>query len=415
MKMDEYDLKFEKRIQKFFGDVNLLVGNLEGIILTDNDATKEGGLASQKHKVDILKQLKRMVSTKKETETIWLLSVSNNHSADFGDEAFKYSRDLINKAPNFYAFGDLDIEHSSFPWDDSQIMKDLDMGDINIVAGTMWTNKKCGNLITLFNSDNDHYKSGRFNIFFPHWHYENESYVRSKIQRKSIHFFLKGKYKERNWIIINYLLKRFSPPDKEIKEAWFQRKMKFLYKKPDKKPIKNPDKNPDEKQEIPRKHLMQKWDLIFGHHSHVPQPITEYGRGILCYSGGNFTSSERRKKHISGLVMKCEICKSNNSDKLELGKVHWCYTRNERKKKEKEVCVVIDCLRTRKKSFESRTIKFRTSLIIFSIALGIWLGMFWALGAINILYWLIYLTLIIALIVYFGVKYSKFRKRSVNR
>ena len=174
--------------------------------------------------------------------------------------------------------------------------------------------------------------------------------------------------------------------------------MKFLYKKQDKKP--------DEKQEI-----KQKWDLIFGHHSHVPQPITDYGKGVICFSGGNLTSSERRKKHISGLIMKCEICKSNNPDKVELGKVHWCYTRNERKKKQKEVCVVIDCLRTRKKYFESRSIKFRTSLIIFSIALGIWLSMFWALGTIDPLYWLIYTTLIIALIVYFRVKYSKFTSK----
>jgi hypothetical protein len=404
MKMDDYELKFEKRIQKFFSDVNLIVGNLEGIIypLTDQDATKEGGLASQKHKEDILRQLKGMVSTEKKTETIWLLSVSNNHSADFGDKAFKDSRDHINKTPNFYAFGDLDIKHSSFPWDDSQSMKEL-----NIVAGTMWTNKECGNLINRFKRYNDHYKSEKFNILFPHWHYENESYVRSKIQRKSIYFFLKGEYQERNWNIINYLLELFSPPDKEIKRAWFQRKMKFLYKKLDKKQ----DKKPDEKQEIPRKQIKQKWDLIFGQHSHVPQPIKDYGSGIICYSGGNFTSSERRKKHISGLVMKCEICKSNNPDKLELGKVHWCYTRNERKKKEKEVYVVIDCLRTRKKSFESRNIKFRTSLIIFSIALGIWLGMFWALGTIHSLYWLIYLVLIIALIVYFGVKYSKFTSK----
>lgn len=399
MKMNGYELKFEKRIQKFFGDVNLIIGNLEGIILTEkylNDnnltekgITKKGGLASQKHKEAILKQLKGMVSTNNKTETKWLLCVSNNHSADFGDEVFKSSRDHINKDNDFYAFGDLDLKHSSFPWDDSQGMKEL-----NIVAGSMWTNKKCGNLITRFKSEttNDLYKPEKFNIYFPHWHYENESYVRSKLQRKSIYFFLKGEYKERNWNIIYNLLEIFKT---KIDRGWFQRKMKFLYRN-----------KPDEKQKI-----RQKWNLIFGQHSHVPQPIKDYGEGIICYSGGNFTSSERRKKHISGLIMKCEICKSNNPDKVELGKVHWCYTRNERKKKQKEVSVVIDCLRTRKKYFERRSIKFRTSLIIFSIALGIWLGMFWELGTINPLYWLIYSILIIALIVYFGVKYSKFTSK----
>ena len=408
MKMDDYDLKFEKRIQKFFDDVNLIVGNLEGIILTDENATEEGGPASQNHNKDILKQLEGIVSKESKTEKKWLLSVSNNHSADFGVEAFKISRDLINKTQNFYAFGDLDEKHSSFPWDGTQGMKDLQMEDINIVAGSMWTNKKSQNLITRFKSYNDHYKPERFNILFPHWHYENESYVRSKIQRKTIYLFLKGEYKERKWNIIYKLIDLFSPNENGIKRAWFQRKMKFFYKKSDKKPDKKSDPSTDKRPEIPRKQNKQKWDLIFGHHSHVPQPIKNYGTGIIGYSGGNITSSQRRKKHISGLIMKSEICKVNNSNQLELGKVHWCYTRNERKKKQKEVCVIIDCKRTRKKYFESRSIKFRSSLIIFSIALGIWLGMFWWLGTINSLYWIIYSILIVALFVYFVVKYSRF-------
>ncbi len=82
-----------------------------------------------------------------------------------------------------------------------------------------------------------------------------------------------------------------------------------------------------------REDKKQKWDVIFGHHSHVPQPIKNFGSGILSNSGGNVTSSKRRKKHISGLIMKCEICKVNNSNQLKLGKVHWCSTLNERKRK----------------------------------------------------------------------------------
>ena len=408
MKMDEYILKFEKRIQKFFDGVDLIVGNLEGIILTDK--TKNGGIATQNHSSRILKQLEQMIpeSTQQEKRTKWLLSVSNNHSADFGDKGFKNSRDFINSNPNFYAFGDLDISHSSFPWDPTQ-----NMDGINIVTGTMWTNKKSQNLISRFKSYDEHYKPKKFNILFPHWHFENECYIRSKIQRKSINLILKGEYKERNWITIYRLIEQFSPIKILLKLPLIQKMQKFLslYKKP----------------KVEGERETQKWDLIFGHHSHVPQPIKNYGTGIISYSGGNFTSSKRRKKHISGLIMKCELCDLNKTGQLQLGKINWCYTLNERKKKKmkddenrqndeqnkkiKEVNVIIDCLRTRKKCFENRNIKFKTNLIIFSVVLGIWLGVFWLLGTINYFYWIIYAILMIALFVYFGLKYSRFTSK----
>jgi len=383
MKMGDYTLKFEKRVKKFFNGVHLIVGNLEGLILK----IKKDGISTQHHNDKILDQLARikLESTKSKVESKWLLCVSNNHSADFGIVDFEESRDLINDKENFYAFGDLDKKHSFFPWNKSQGME-----DINIVTGTMWTNKKSNNLIARFDSCNSHHDSDKFNILFPHWHYENESYIRSKIQRKAINLFLSGDYKEMNWNKIYDLIDKFSPFKKRIKRAWFQEK---FYKK----------------SEVPVNDEKQKWDLIYGHHSHVPQPIKNYGKGIMGYSGGNFTSSQRRKKHISGLIMKCEIFEVN--DHLELGKVHWCYTRNERNKKKKEVCVIIDCSRTRKKYFESRNIKFRASLVIFSIALGIWLGLFWMLGTINSLYWIIYSIVIIALFVYFGVKNFRFTSK----
>lgn len=388
--------------------MDLIVGNLEGIILIDE--TKNGGSATQNHNIRILKQLERIFpkSTQKHKSSKWLLSISNNHSADFSDKEFKNSRDLINSNPNFYAFGDLDISHSSYPWDSAQ-----NMGDINIVTGTMWTNKKSQNLITRFKSYNQLYKPGKFNILFPHWHYENECYVRSKIQRKSINLILEGEYKNKNWIKIRKLIERFSP-------------IKIILNSPSIKQIQE-SLSFNNKPEVQREDKKPKWDLIFGHHSHVPQPIKDFGSGILGYSGGNFTSSKRRKKHISGLIMKCEICKVNNSDQLKLGKIHWCYTLNERKKKKmkinknlqkdnqkkkiKEVIVIVDCLRTRKKCFDNRKIKFKTNLIIFSIVLGIWLGIFWLLGAINYLYWIIYSILIIAMFVYFGLKNSRFTSK----
>ena len=170
----------------------------------------------------------------------------------------------------------------------------------------------------------------------------------------------------------------------------------------------------------------QKWDLIFGHHPHVPQPITVYGKGILAYSGGNFTSSKKRKKHISGMIMKCEISQSIETGQLYIRKIEWCYTINERKKiktthvnpdgtkhknKVKEVNVIIDCRRTRKNYFANRKIKFSRNLIIFSVALGIWLGYFWVYLGISFIYWILYALLIIFEIVYFSIKNVKLVKR----
>jgi hypothetical protein len=183
------------------------------------------------------------------------------------------------------------------------------------------------------------------------------------------------------------------------------------------------------KYQIETKMNDQKWDLIFGHHPHVPQPIKNYGRGILAFSGGNFTSSKRRRKHISGLIMKCEIGRANNIGPLVLGKISWCYTINEKRKKKilipsqyrkskrkkykkiKEVEVFVDCIRTRKKYFENRSIKYRTNFIIFTVALGIWLSIFGTLGRTNFIHWILYAILVVIVIIYFGLRNIKVIKK----
>ncbi|MHA2182419.1 MAG: hypothetical protein ACXAAH_13450, partial [Promethearchaeota archaeon] len=78
------------------------------------------------------------------------------------------------------------------------------------------------------------------------------------------------------------------------------------------------------------------------------------------------------------------------------------------------VTVVVDCQRTRKKCFEHRGIKFKASLMIFSLALGIWLTVFWLLETINYLYWLIYAIVLIALFVYIGLKYLDLHQKYVR-
>ncbi|MFW9952159.1 MAG: hypothetical protein ACFFKA_18715, partial [Candidatus Thorarchaeota archaeon] len=52
---------------------------------------------------------------------------------------------------------------------------------------------------------------------------------------------------------------------------------------------------------------IKKWNLIFGHHSHVPQAVIKSGDGLIAFSGGNFTSPKRWRYHKSGLILRCEI------------------------------------------------------------------------------------------------------------
>jgi hypothetical protein len=412
MKMEDYDLKFEKRIKKFFKDVDLIVGNLEGIITNE-----KSDIVSQKHNKRILKQLPKIFNNNSslglESESItnndanlinanrWLLCVSNNHAADFGEEEFKKSVNLI-KEHNFNVFGY--SNESSF-----------EFKDLNFVSGTMWSNKKHQNLIAEFYNYAKKHIPNKFNILFPHWHYENESYVRSKVQRKTINLILKGLYTDEKWRKIYHLIEKYNPFNIKPSIPFFQR---FQHKLPFYK-----------KYELEKGIFNPKWDLIFGHHPHVPQPIKNYGKGVLAFSGGNFTSSKRRKKHVSGMIMKCEIGRVEENNPLILGNVYWCYTKNEKRKmkirevrdtedskkkkykKIKETTVIIDCIRTRKNYFENRSIKFRTNFIIFTIALGIWLSIFWILGRISYIYWIIYAVLVVIVLMYFGLRNIKVPRR----
>ncbi|MFX1391216.1 MAG: CapA family protein [Promethearchaeota archaeon] len=413
MKMDNCNLNFEKRIIKFFKDVDLIVGNLEGII-TD----EKSDIVSQRHNKSILTQLSKIFNNTSSLEldsksitnndknlsnaNRWLLCVSNNHAADFGEEEFKKSVNLI-KEHNFNVFGD--VNESSF-----------EFKELNFVSGTMWSNKKHQNLIAEFFNYAKNHKPDKFNIFFPHWHYENEPYVRSKVQRKTINLILEGFYTDEKWRKIYHLIENYNPFNIKPSIPLFQRLQQSLpfYKK----------------YELEKGTINPKWDLIFGHHPHVPQPIKNYGKGVLAFSGGNFTSSKRRKKHISGMIMKCEIGRVEENSPLILGNVYWCYTINDRRKKEvlidgnnrdsnkkkykkiKETTVIIDCIRTRKNYFENRSIKFRTNFIIFTIALGIWLSIFWILGRINYIYWIIYALLVVIVLIYFGLRNIKVPKRA---
>jgi len=75
--------------------------------------------------------------------------------------------------------------------------------------------------------------------------------------------------------------------------------------------------------------LLENWDLIVGHHSHCPQPITSYTinnvNKVLAFSLGDFCIGLKMKKYHYGIVVKADI----GPDKMgtwKLGELHWKFT-----------------------------------------------------------------------------------------
>jgi hypothetical protein len=78
------------------------------------------------------------------------------------------------------------------------------------------------------------------------------------------------------------------------------------------------------------KELLIQWDLIVGHHSHVPQPITSYeinqSNKLLAYGLGDFSTGLTLKKYQQGIVVKLEVGPSKTG-RWQVGNVEWKFTR----------------------------------------------------------------------------------------
>ncbi|NHJ21736.1 MAG: hypothetical protein EAX91_12385 [Candidatus Lokiarchaeota archaeon] len=294
MMMNGHILMFDPAVVNFFNDVNnvhLIIGNLEGIVTND----KAKG-SQQRHLPVILDELVSVLPPNLK----WTLCLSNNHSIDYGNKAFHTSLIDIQKNPQFNVFGRNDMNNvlvQTYP--------------ISIATGTEWSNQDTWDCTSRYrNTELWTYYSNtrlnnfnRFNILFPHWGYENERYVRKRIQKDAKALLNGGTQTYTRYQ--TYIRERL---DKEIL----------------------PDQNG------------RKWDLIFGHHSHTPQPImsvcdhvNDIGfNKLVAFSGGNFTSGAwiiRRKKHIYGTIMKCDIGPLTNCPtKLAVGNVEWRTTVNVR-------------------------------------------------------------------------------------
>ena len=244
--MFQYYLVFDPSVIDFFDDVELLVGNLEGIL-----TLQPGFIAAQRHNKEIIKQLKTVKPANK-----WLLCLSNNHSGDFGLADFVLHLDRL-RFNGFNVFGRKDMPRYIYD------------NRLNFVSGTMWTNQNGCKYVSRFKEIENHYANDSkiFNILYPHWYYEYELYPRQKVKKTA-------------------------------------------------------------------ENLLERWDLIFGHHPHVVQPITKIKVGetnkLLAYSAGNFSAGLEVDAHKYGLIMKCEIGPlKSDSSKLAVGKVEWKFTYND--------------------------------------------------------------------------------------
>lgn len=279
----KYHLNFSPSVKFFFKNVNLLIGNLEGVITSKNGIFIRQGFQNK-----IIKELENLLINQ---NTKWLLCLSNNHSADFGFLGFNQSFSKVIQNPNFSVFGRKDIPNL------------LLKNGINIASASEWSNKDYWEYISRYSNDElrKYYRHGNFNILYPHWGYENERYARARIQ-KDAKALLTGntmKYSRYQESIRNCYCKRILPS-------------------------------------------RCKWDLIFGHHSHVRQPIMQIiddnasnnnpreVKKLVVFSGGNFTSGAliiRKRKHTRGIILRCKIgplidCPT----KLGIGRVTWRYT-----------------------------------------------------------------------------------------
>ncbi len=85
--------------------------------------------------------------------------------------------------------------------------------------------------------------------------------------------------------------------------------------------------NPDQIQK--GKDLLEKWDMIVGHHSHCPQVITYYegnnSKKLLAYSLGDFSTHLKIEKYLYGIVVKAEVG-PNSEGEWQVGRVEWRFS-----------------------------------------------------------------------------------------
>ncbi|MEA2070752.1 MAG: CapA family protein [Asgard group archaeon] len=86
---------------------------------------------------------------------------------------------------------------------------------------------------------------------------------------------------------------------------------------------------PTPRQKVLAKKHLQKWDILIGHHSHTPQPVTiestKTRKKLVAYSLGNFCFGRGfLPKYHWGLILKITLGK-NKEDEWEIGLIDWSF------------------------------------------------------------------------------------------
>jgi hypothetical protein len=159
MPMYKYSWALGDGVKDLFKDIDYLVCNFEGLLEGLEDG--KSVLLSQNHNRQILNSLKEILPADK-----IILSVANNHSADYGYEYFKSNIKAL-KEEGFNVIGARDAGGILLP------------EGINIVGATQWSNQHHGYL-NFLEFAKDSRVDEKLNILYPHWGFELELYPRKE-------------------------------------------------------------------------------------------------------------------------------------------------------------------------------------------------------------------------------------------
>jgi hypothetical protein len=154
MSMWEKPLHFDRGVVDFFSPCDRILLNFEGVITDRAQLSPD-----QKHTRPMLDALAQMAPKDK-----LVLSMANNHTADFGEKECRRCLDLLSEE-GFTYFG---VKASPF----------IDLTpQVRIVTGTQWSNRG-GDYLAWLDDVEQHIRPGAFNALFPHWGYEMDLFPR---------------------------------------------------------------------------------------------------------------------------------------------------------------------------------------------------------------------------------------------
>lgn len=160
MPCGQSEVRLGGNVLEFFAGIDRLVVNFEGCLWSGSGPVPSV-LAAQHH--SDLRALEMLDALSLDRSRI-VVSVANNHSADFGFDAFSHTVSEIERA-GYVVVGaawDASVELSS---------------QVNLVAATQWTNQRHDYPASL--DDVDRWRrDDRCNILFAHWGHELETHPR---------------------------------------------------------------------------------------------------------------------------------------------------------------------------------------------------------------------------------------------